>query len=294
MITDRNGKHWYKVNLHTHTTRSDGHVSPEEAARIYRDAGYDALAITDHWAWTEDVPDFGGIYLMGGAEYDTGTRDGRAGVFHILGLGMSAPADCERGADAQTIIRSIKEKGGYPILAHPAWSLNRPSQVKMAVDAGVIATEVWNSVSAIGMSNRPDSSLLIDLYACEGIFLPLLASDDTHYYTGDCLVGATYVQADELNSRAICEAIRAGRTLATEGPIATLTREGDEVILDTTPADEAVFCSNIVWWQGRKQTADGGTRFVYKPAYDEGEFYIRAEVTDRMGRRAWTNCLKLV
>ena len=76
MITDRNGKHWYKVNLHTHTTRSDGHVSPEEAARIYRDAGYDALAITDHWAWTEDVPDFGGIYLMGGAEYDGKSTEG--------------------------------------------------------------------------------------------------------------------------------------------------------------------------------------------------------------------------
>ena len=293
MFTDQNGKTWYKVNLHTHTTRSHGHVSPKEAARIYRDAGYDAIALTDHWVWTEDIPDSEGIFVMGGAEYDAGFRDGRAGVYHILGLGMSEPLVHGRGADALTLIREIRERGGYPILAHPAWSLNRPSQVKPLVEAGVIATEVWNSVSAIGMSNRPDSSLLIDLYACEGIFLPLLAVDDTHYFIDDCAVGATYVQADALNSRAICEAIRDGRTLATEGPIASIRREGEDIILETTPVDDAVFCSNIVWKPGRRQTADGGTRFVYHPSPEDGEFYVRAEVTDRQGRRAWTNCLVL-
>ena len=40
-----------KGNLHTHTTRSDGHYAPEEVARHYRENGYDFLAITDHWVY---------------------------------------------------------------------------------------------------------------------------------------------------------------------------------------------------------------------------------------------------
>jgi len=34
---------WYKGNLHTHTTQSDGGLAPEEAADLYRKAGYDFL-----------------------------------------------------------------------------------------------------------------------------------------------------------------------------------------------------------------------------------------------------------
>ena len=30
---------WYKANLHTHTTVSDGKATPEEAIRLYKDAG---------------------------------------------------------------------------------------------------------------------------------------------------------------------------------------------------------------------------------------------------------------
>ena len=35
-------------NLHLHTTASDGDLSPQEAVDLYREHGYDFLAITDH------------------------------------------------------------------------------------------------------------------------------------------------------------------------------------------------------------------------------------------------------
>ena len=41
-------KQVYKANLHTHTTLSDGHLTPEEIADIYYRNGYSVLAITDH------------------------------------------------------------------------------------------------------------------------------------------------------------------------------------------------------------------------------------------------------
>ena len=51
MYTDKSGKIWYKVGLHIHTTLSDGRKSPEEVVQIYKNAGYDAIAITDHWKY---------------------------------------------------------------------------------------------------------------------------------------------------------------------------------------------------------------------------------------------------
>ena len=34
----------YKIGLHVHTTLSDGRKSPDEVARIYKEAGFDAIA----------------------------------------------------------------------------------------------------------------------------------------------------------------------------------------------------------------------------------------------------------
>ena len=49
MYIDMFGKTRMKINLHLHTTVTDGQKSPEEAAEIYKNEGYDAIAITDHW-----------------------------------------------------------------------------------------------------------------------------------------------------------------------------------------------------------------------------------------------------
>lgn len=49
MFTDAFGKIWYKGNLHTHTTNSDGAYTPEETIALYKSKDYDFLALTDHW-----------------------------------------------------------------------------------------------------------------------------------------------------------------------------------------------------------------------------------------------------
>ena len=39
---------WYRANMHCHTTVSDGHYSPEEIKKAYKDMGYSIVAYTDH------------------------------------------------------------------------------------------------------------------------------------------------------------------------------------------------------------------------------------------------------
>ncbi len=39
---------WYRGNLHTHTTVSDGDLNPSDMCEVYREAGYDFVYLTDH------------------------------------------------------------------------------------------------------------------------------------------------------------------------------------------------------------------------------------------------------
>ncbi len=39
---------WYKANLHSHSTMSDGHLTPEEAKEVYKSRGYQIYAYSDH------------------------------------------------------------------------------------------------------------------------------------------------------------------------------------------------------------------------------------------------------
>ena len=42
------GQFW-RGNIHTHSTRSDGKLEPAEVCRHYREAGYDFLCLSDHF-----------------------------------------------------------------------------------------------------------------------------------------------------------------------------------------------------------------------------------------------------
>ena len=88
MEKDMFGVSRLKVNLHMHTTISDGSKTPEEAAEIYKKAGYDVVAITDHWIH-RDSGEIGGLRILSGAEYNIGGGDASTGVYHILGIGCS-------------------------------------------------------------------------------------------------------------------------------------------------------------------------------------------------------------
>ena len=63
MEKDMFGVSRLKVNLHMHTTLSDGSKTPEEAAEIYKKAGYDVVAITDHWIHRDSL-DIGVLLII--------------------------------------------------------------------------------------------------------------------------------------------------------------------------------------------------------------------------------------
>ena len=84
---------WYKGNLHTHSTNSDGRKTPEEIVRIYREHGYQFLAFTEHELYTHNRElsneDF---LILPGMEISCNNPDPWR-IYHILGIGRHAAGD---------------------------------------------------------------------------------------------------------------------------------------------------------------------------------------------------------
>lgn len=304
MFTDITGKRRLKIGLHTHTTLSDGRKTPEEMAAIYKAAGYDAVAITDHWKYHAGG-EMSGLTLLSGCEYNVCGLDYTSGVvetYHVVGVGMTCepfipndympvPGNVTDGHIREMVgilVRAIREAGGLVILAHPAWSVNTPEQIRGCGDFD--ATEIYNSTSDWGMNDRPYSGVIVDQLATGGIYLPLLATDDTHHYNGDECRGAVMVEADAVAELGMAEALRQGRFYATQGPEVHLERVSeDSVKLTCSPVVKISVLSNQPWVYDRMARGEGLTSFTYR--FKPGETYVRAEVTDAEGRMGYSNII---
>ena len=293
MFIDANGKTWYKGNLHTHTTVTDGKKTPEEVIALYRENGYDFLSLTDHWKHSETRMTDDGMLLLRGCEYNINGADILAGVFHIVAIGEREPAKLDRELangtyTAQDIVDAIHAVGGSAILAHPAWSLNHPDEALCL--KGFSAVEIYNSVSDANQSSRPYSGYFVDLIANKGMFLNIAATDDVHYYNGsDETKSYIMVKADSLDD--VFEAIKNGDYYATQGPEVHVRREGDKLICDCSECVKIDFLSNAAWGPDRITRGKDLTHAQYqiKP-FDK---WVRVEVLDENGNYAWSNIIKI-
>lgn len=49
----KNCGNWYKGNIHSHTTVSDGMLTPEQSVKLYKDNGYHFLCFSEHDIFTD-------------------------------------------------------------------------------------------------------------------------------------------------------------------------------------------------------------------------------------------------
>ena len=79
---------WFKGSLHTHTTESDGAISPADNIRWHTEHGYDFVALTDHDRVTDPRrfcdPQ---IVTILGTELSLGVNGG-GGPFHLVACGL--------------------------------------------------------------------------------------------------------------------------------------------------------------------------------------------------------------
>jgi hypothetical protein len=278
---------WYRGNLHTHTTNSDGRMSPEEMVDWHIAHGYDFLALTDHRVRTDPTP-YGrdNLVLIPGIELNGDDDTGRR--YHLVGLGIGHLV--ERGTDLglQAAIDLVGEGGGLAILAHPYWS-GQTSADLLGVE-GACGLEVFNGVCQKEQGKGLASVHWDDLLA-SGKRLWGLAVDDAHGHPPDDDLGWGWVmvKARARSKEAILEAIRAGAFYSSSGPeIYELHFETGTLTISCSPVERIHFICD--WALGGTVHAWDGTlltegRFQLR---DRGETYLRVECVDPQGRRAWT------
>ena len=289
MYTDKQGNNWYKIGLHVHTNLTDGRKAPDEVAKIYKAAGFDAIAITDHWLFGGER-EIEGLKIISGCEYNLGGGDTIEGVMHIVGVGMETAPDITRETPRQETIDKIVDAGGAAIFAHPAWSLNSVRDAEAL--SGFSAIEIYNTVSDAHESTRPYSGYLIDVLANGGIIYPIIATDDAHYYDGtDEAKSYTYVNAKSLETKDIIRAIKDGRVYGSQGPILSVRREGNKIIAECSECNLIAFLSNSSWSEGKTFRGEGLTYAEYN--LRDFEKWVRVEVRDKDGNYAWSSIIEL-
>lgn len=287
---DKPGTFW-KASLHTHTTRSDGKLTPTELATAYREAGYHVLAITDHFMERFDFPIVdstpfrtdGFTTLLGAELHGPGLM---LGPWHILAVGL--PADFAPAREDETgpeVARRASDAGAFVAIAHPAWYSLFFEKAKEMDFADAI--EAWNTTCHYD-NDRGESWYLVDQFLMTGRRTFAIATDDAHCAARpDTFGGWTMIKSESLDPESILAALKAGHSFASTGPnILDVRQEGDQIIVETDPA-VAVFATGAGALH-RDVTAPGTTT----AAFDIEPFrasYMRITVIDENGKKAWSN-----
>lgn len=284
---------WYKGNLHIHTTLSDGGMRPEEVKKLYRNAGYDFIAITDHWHAYRNPQESlcpGRFLTIEGIEIDGKDSDGQ--YYHVVALGSLGPMEPE--ARMEATIGRLVEQQAFLILAHPYWTGNKPEDVLRFPFDGI---EIYNHVCD-WLNGKSHAHYLWDLTLAKGVDIAGIASDDAHLvplhpgWNG----GWIMVRATELSSAAIMKALRAGEFYATTGPVFhTIRTEKESVHCETSPVTKARLVGKGCLGERIMVPRNSEiTSFSFSLDPESAVMrspYLRLEVEDAAGRRAWTNTL---
>jgi hypothetical protein len=295
------GRFW-RGNLHTHSTLSDGALEPEKVVEAYKGAGYDFMMLSDHflgryhWPITDTRKMRSNRFttILGAELHAPMTQVGE--LWHIVAAGL--PLDFEPAGESETgpeLARRAAAAGAFIGIAHPSWS-------QLTIEDGrslevAHAVEVYNHDCAM-VCDRGDGWYLMDQLLSEGRRLTAFATDDAHFHWGDydAFGGWVEVKAESLEPEVLVEALKAGRFYASQGPrIHELAVSRAELRIACSPVN------TITVMGGTSRTASRIGRAITEATLDLTELdvswlpqqsrspWLRVSVIDQNGRRAWTN-----
>ncbi len=289
---------WFKGNIHAHTSATDGQLSPDEVAKLYRENGYDFLGIADHNKLVIPKPIDGMIYIpCEEVDVPLSSYPGTSPrCIHLVAVGISEGLGLtpEEKTDLtpEDVIKMIKERGGEAILAHPYWS--NLTIDEMLLCKGCIGLEVYNTYFQT-MLDMGVASVHWDQMIQKNVPMLGFANDDAHSYSekddllSDCCGGWIMVRSESLTADDIFNSIRKGLFYSSTGPeIKNLTIDGNKITVETSPVKTIAFHGYDM--QGKfYYRRDGGLIDTATYEFDEYKIYIRIQCTDADGKMAWTN-----
>ena len=319
--------HFYKANLHAHSTLSDGRLTPEELKEAYKSHGYSVLSITDHDLMVPHHeltdPDF--LMLTGfEMEFSEPRRPWRpdARTCHICLVALDEKTELQpcwhrtRYADEKkralvkfdetapdfvreytpecvnAAIRICREKGFFVTYNHPVWSLERYPEYSRY--EGMHAMEISNYSSIVSGWDEYNPAVYEDfLHQNKRIFVQ--GADDNHnreqpdHPKWDSFGGFIWIKAPRLDYPSVASALLKGHFYASQGPeIYALEFENGRLRVKCSPAVR-IYCIT----RARRCMAAYGENgaLATEAAFDlrPEDGYVRISVQDERGLRADSN-----
>jgi predicted metal-dependent phosphoesterase TrpH len=290
---------WYRGNLHTHTTNSDGDSPPDVVVAWYRDAGYDFLAVTDHDVLTD--PDglrdaAGPMTLIRGEEISSGD-------IHVNGLGIRERIAPTFAADVRSTIQgnvdAVRAQGGVPSVNHPnfRWMVSGDD---LAALRDVRLFEIHNAGPEVnnlgGRPGFPSVEATWDTLLSADHHMLGVAVDDAHYFR---VWGRQYsnpgrawmcIRAERATPSELLAALDAGACYASTGvTLADTHAARGELAIDIEQQWELHYRTTFIGVGGRVLDVQEGLSARYR--LSSTDRYVRARVDDSDGLTAWTQPL---
>lgn len=315
-------KNQYKANLHCHSTRSDGHLTPEELKSLYKANGYDVLAITDHCNPKNHsaLNDEDFLLLTGYEAYIRPDPNGQYNVFQPeihLNLFAREPQNetlicynphytkyvpkekhaelCRAGSEAprqytveyiNEFIKTAVENGYLVAYNHPVWSME--SEERILSYENIFSLEMYNT-SSFMLNNLESGELIYDLMMRRGMRLGCHAGDDNHNGAlgNDSCGWYTVILADSLDYDSIIRAMDEKNCYASNGPrihkISIVDgEEGKHVHVECSPASKAFLHFGSKMPKFKRLPAEESATSFDFPLHADAQ-YIRIAIYDGQG-----------
>ena len=288
---------WLKGNTHVHSTRSDGTLSPELICDLYARAGYDFIALTDHWTAGDALLGANdSILVMNGLELDG--LDPNGAYHHIVVLGeltgiqdtLAASDPTDRTAALQPLIERLDPGKTFSVWAHPHWTRNTfEDGLQFECDA----LEVFNSCSQVEIGRGYGMSHW-DFLLKQRPNLLGVAADDAHHTPRLPSWGGGWIMVNtqHRDQESVLQALKSGEFYASSGPeFYSFAYDGRSVIIETSPVQVIRLIGPGL--HGHPKVARTGEAPLRQASFDlkDCQHPLRLEIQDFQGGIAWSNPL---
>lgn len=289
------GRRTWRGALHCHSNRSDGRLAPDEVVARYASAGYDFLALTDHferhfgWCVTDTTSHRSASFTtLQAVELSTGPWEDPSTVW-INALGVPSDLSPDASGNTEALLAEVHGAGAYTTLVHPR--LNQQRTVELAALDHVDAIEIYTHSMAATWPDQADGSAYIDSVLGTGRRVHINTGDDAHFvHPRDHFGSWVVVACDELAPEPLLDALRRGDYYATTGPaIRSIALEGHALHVEVESAYSIVLNGLGARWMAAQQEI-AVNHEVRVARFDVSPFAgscCRLTVVGLDGRRAW-------
>lgn len=294
---------WVKGNLHCHTNVSDGELPPDQVCKIFADAGYDFLAITDHNAFVDpSTVDSHGLLLIPGEELSMVPEENHEIPLHVNGFGLKRTVTVDRGftrlETIQNCIDGIVAEGGVAQINHPnfyyAFDHTIIEQTRDCFLLEVHNAHPW--VFNEGDEGHVSVEHMWDYLLSKGKLIYGTGVDDCHTYTyldptrANPLKGWIWADVEELTVEEVLGALWRGDFYASTGVELADIVQGwqttNKVVI--VPKSDTTYKTLFISDNGEVLHEAEGIEPSFDMPDDGKHTYLRMKVIASDGTCAWT------